>query len=100
MRRSLLSSPIVRAALGALSVMTVAGASASPAGAQATACPECVKIGLRYDPNARPGVLVLPVGGESGDSVRAILQRDLDYGDRVTVLPAGAEAAQSGTRFN
>jgi TolB protein len=80
--------------------MTVAGASARPAGAQATACPECVKIGLRYDPNARPGVLVLPVGGESGDSVRAILQRDLDYGDRVTVLPAGAEAAQAGTRFN
>jgi TolB protein len=80
--------------------MSLLGGAARRADAQATACPECVKIGLRYDPNARPGVLVLPVGGEGGDSVRAILQRDLDYGDRVTVLPAGAEAAQNGSRFN
>jgi TolB protein len=46
-----------------------------------------VRIGLVYTPGTKPGVLVLPVNGESGDSVRAILQRDLDYSDRVTVIP-------------
>ncbi|MBV9880925.1 MAG: hypothetical protein JO180_10545, partial [Gemmatirosa sp.] len=39
-----------------------------------------------YDPSARPGVAVLPIGGAVGDSVRAIVQRDLDFSDRFTVL--------------
>jgi TolB protein len=33
------------------------------------------------------GVLVLPITGAFGDSVRAIVQRDLDYSDRFTVVP-------------
>ena len=37
-----------------------------------------VRIGLTYAAGTKPGVLVLPVNGEQGDSVRAILQRDLD----------------------
>lgn len=45
-----------------------------------------VRIGLTYAPGTKPGVLVLPVNGADGDSVRAILQRDLDYGDRATVI--------------
>jgi len=48
--------------------------------------PEAVVIGLRYDPGTKPGVLVLRVAGSSGDSIRAILQRDFDYGDRVNVI--------------
>jgi TolB protein len=32
-------------------------------------------------------VLVLPVSGAGGDSVRAIIARDLDFGDRVTIIP-------------
>jgi hypothetical protein len=39
-----------------------------------------VRIGLTYAAGTKPGVLVLPVSGENGDSVRAIIQRDLDYG--------------------
>jgi TolB protein len=45
-----------------------------------------VRIGLTYAPGTKPGVLVLPVNGDNGDTVRAILQRDFDYGDRVNVI--------------
>jgi TolB protein len=45
-----------------------------------------VRIGLTYAAGTKPGVLVLPVNGPEGDSVRAILQRDLDYGDRANVI--------------
>lgn len=45
-----------------------------------------VRIGLSYALGARPGVYVAPVSGVVGDSVRAIFQRDLDNGDRVTMI--------------
>jgi TolB protein len=45
-----------------------------------------VRIGLQYTPGTKPGVLVLPIAGPGGDTARAILQRDLDYGDRVSVI--------------
>ncbi|HEX6314323.1 MAG TPA: hypothetical protein VFZ73_05665 [Gemmatimonadaceae bacterium] len=55
-----------------------------------------VRIGLTYAPGTKPGVLVLPVNGPEGDSVRAILQRDLDYGDRANVI-AGESVAMDTT---
>jgi TolB protein len=45
-----------------------------------------VHIGLQYTPGTRPGVVVLPILGVGGDSAQAIMQRDLDYGDRVTMI--------------
>src|SRR5918911_1296876 len=60
-------------------------------GAQDTTGRQGVRIGLTYQTGTRPGVLVLPVAGAWGDSVRAIVQRDLDYGDRVAII--GGEAA-------
>ena len=54
-----------------------------------------VRIGLTYAPGTKPGVLVLPVNGERGDSVRAMLQRDLDFGDRVNVIGGDAVAMDS-----
>ncbi|HKG92956.1 MAG TPA: hypothetical protein VKA84_13720 [Gemmatimonadaceae bacterium] len=75
--------------VGALALVALGGASA--ARAQDTT-QRGVRIGLTYAPGTKPGVLVLPAsGGLWGDSVRAILQRDLDYGDRVTVV--GADSA-------
>lgn len=56
-----------------------------------------VRIGLTYTPGTKPGVLVLPVNGELGDSVRAMLQRDLENGDRVNVIVAEAVATDSAT---
>jgi TolB protein len=54
-----------------------------------------VRIGLTYAPGTKPGVLVLPVNGANGDSVRAILQRDLDYSDRVNVIATESLAMDS-----
>jgi len=58
-----------------------------------------VRIGLAYDAGSKPGVVVLPVAGPLGDSVRAIVARDLDFSDRINVIaldPASAGAAQRG----
>ena len=45
-------------------------------------------LGGNYDPlRDKVGIAVLPVAGAFGDSVRAIVQRDLDFSDRFTVIP-------------
>src|SRR5258708_17426252 len=51
-----------------------------------------VRVGITYTPGVRPGLLVL--GGPRSDlldSVRTVLQRDLDFGDRFELisLPGG-----------
>src|SRR5690242_10626667 len=58
-----------------------------------------VTIGLTYDPASRPGIAILPVTGSSGDSIRAIVQRDFDYSDRFTIvrLDASDPASFRGT---
>ena len=58
-----------------------------------------VRLGLIYgEGGARPGIFVLPVAGAAGDSLRTIVMRDLDFGDRVTVLPkATALPSPSGS---
>jgi TolB protein len=57
-----------------------------------------VRIGLSYDPGTKPGIVVLPVAGARGDSVRAIVQRDLDYGDRINSIVLDATAARDADR--
>lgn len=68
-----------------------------------------IRLGLTYEPGTKPGVVILPVrgdaggggGGGSSDSIRAILQRDLDYSDRVAVIggegTSTSEPARSAT---
>src|SRR5689334_24684480 len=50
-----------------------------------------VRIGLRYDPGSKPGVLVLPISGPTGDSIKAILERDFDYSDVLTTISLSPE---------
>ena len=57
-----------------------------------------VRIGLTYDPGTKPGVVVLPVAGVAGDSIAAILSRDLDYGDRINVIALDPAAARTIAR--
>lgn len=57
-----------------------------------------VRIGLTYDPGTKPGIVVLPVTGVGGDSMAAIVARDLDYGDRIAVITLDATAARNATR--
>ena len=58
-----------------------------------------VRIGIIYRPGVRPGLVVLPVRQPTLDSVRAILNRDLDYSDRfeVITLPGGDTIRLGGT---
>ena len=87
--------PTFRGALAALLL-------AAPLAAQDTTG-RGVRIGLSYEPGAKPGIVVLPVSGTQGDSIRAILERDLDYGDRVNAIaldPTAARGASSATGPN
>jgi TolB protein len=54
------------------------------ASAQDSSAP--VRITVQTAAGVKPGVIVLPVNGEHGDSVKAILHRDLDYGDRTNMI--------------
>ncbi len=65
---------------------------ARPATAQ-----EGVRIGLTYAAGTRPGVYILPMRGSSSDSVRAIVARNLDFGDRVSVIVADSGLPLTGT---
>jgi len=82
--------PALRRALAALLV-------AAPLLAQDTTS-RGVRIGLTYDPGTKPGVVVLPVSGARGDSIRAIVQRDFDYGDRVNAIVLDGAIAQDASR--
>ena len=55
--------------------------------AQDTTTTPGVRLGLSYPRGTIPRVIVLPVDSTPADSVRAIIQRDLDYSDRVSPIP-------------
>jgi TolB protein len=71
-----------------LTLSLVALLFAIPLSAQDTTAQRGVRIGLTYEPGTRPGVVVLPVSGAHGDSVRTIIQRDLDFSDRMVIVGA------------
>lgn len=58
--------------------------------AQDTTWKEGVRITGIYSPGSKPGLLVLPITGDSGDSLRAIFQRDFQHGDRINVIAVEA----------
>jgi TolB protein len=71
---------------GALVLMAALALATRGAVASAQDSSLTVRIGLTFTPGTRPGVLILPVAGSEGDSIRAILQRDLDFSDRLKVI--------------
>jgi TolB protein len=67
--------------------LVVSALALGAAGAQDPQQPPAgVRLSGEYGVGNRPGVLVLPVRGAAGDSVRSILMRDFDFGDRITVI--------------
>lgn len=84
------------AALRVALLALAAALLAAPAAAQDTTR-KGVTIGLTYQPGTKTGIAVLPVAGVYGDSVAAIVQRDLDYSDRFSVVPL--QAAADGGSF-
>ena len=76
-QRWLISLVIAMCALGLTAV----------AGAQDTTSVPGVRLGLSYTAGTKPGVIVLPAQDDYGDdSLRVIVQRDLDYSDRMNVI--------------
>ena len=60
---------------------------ASAIRAQDTTAAPGVRLGLNYAEGTKPGVVVFPVNDDYGDdSLRVIVQRDLDYSDRMNVI--------------
>ena len=60
--------------------------------AQDTTTVPGVRLGLNYAAGTKPGVIVFPVNDDYGDdSLRVIVQRDLDYSDRMNVIALEAE---------
>ena len=77
----------MRAWCVSLAVIACAFAAATIARAQDTTTAPGVRLGLSYTAGSKPGVIVLPVQDDYGDdSLRLIVQRDLDYSDRTTVI--------------
>jgi len=61
-------------------------------GAQDTAAAPGVRLGLNYEAGTKPGVIIFPVRDDhDDDSVRVIVQRDLDYSDRMNVIALDTE---------
>lgn len=87
--------PSIRSALPAL--LIALPSLALPLAAQDTTS-RGVRIGLTYDPGAKPGIAVLPVSGVPGDSIRAIVQRDFDYGDRINAIVLDDAVASEASR--
>lgn len=96
------------AAIAAIAAFAGAAVALAPARARAqdtVTAPQGVRLGLNYALGTKPGVLVLPMDSSRGDSVRAILQRDLDFDDRSNVVAlddasARAMMPKAGDRFN
>src|ERR1700681_369213 len=79
-----------------VSLMTMMCALALPAIARAqdTTTTPGVRLGLNYAAGTKPGVIVLPAQDDYDDSLRTILQRDLDYSDRMNVIALDQETLQ------
>ena len=71
-------------------------ALAVPVLASAQDRPPGVSLGLVYRPGQKTSLLVMPVRGGAGDSITAILARDLDYSDRFTIVPSSSVIQTEG----
>lgn len=68
-------------------------ATASAVAAQNT--PDRIRLGITYTAGARPGIVVVAAPGL--DSVRAIIERDLDYSDRFELARVTDAVARGAT---
>jgi TolB protein len=59
-----------------------------------------VRLGINYPLGSKPGVIVLSATRNGPDSIRAILQRDLDYDDRATVIALDEPTSRGLTPAN
>ena len=72
--------------VAAFVAIAAAAISTRACGQDTTTTRPGVRLGLSYPRGTTPKVIVMPVDSTAGDSVRTIIQRDLDYSDRVVPL--------------
>ena len=72
--------------VAAFVAIAAAAVSTRACGQDTTTTRPGVRLGLNYPRGTIPKIIVMPIDSTSGDSVRAILQRDLDFSDRVMPL--------------
>jgi TolB protein len=85
---------LVFSSLGALAGLALAGAAAAQDTTRAVEG-QGVRVGITYNPGEQPGLVMVP--GPGVDSVRAIVQRDLDYSDRFKIIPVADPRPGTGT---
>ena len=95
------STPLRTAALIIGGVLALAPAAATAQEPQRDSIPTDVRVGILYQPVFRPGIVVpvIPAPSELSevaDSARAIILRDLDYGDRLEVMSLGEDIPHEG----
>ena len=81
---------------GSFTIVCALLIGATSLSAQDPASQQGVRIGLTYSSGTRPGVYILPMQGLDADSIRAIIARDLDFGDRVTVIAPDSGLPSAG----
>ncbi len=92
-----MTNPLTRPAFFVLLLAALLAVAPPRAGAQDTTQGiDKVRVILEYQPGIRPGLVMLP--GSGLDSARAIIRRDLDYGDRFEMIAVGDGASGSGGR--
>jgi TolB protein len=72
--------------VAAFVAVAAAAVSTRACGQEPTQPAPGVRLGLSYPRGTTPKVIVMPVDSTPGDSVRTMIQRDLDYSDRVAPL--------------
>ena len=84
-----------------LAVLALGGGSVAAAHAQDTIPPGGVRVGITYTPGTRPGLVVARPGVAALESVRTVLERDLDQSDQFEMVaaPAGSGAAGAGPDY-
>jgi tol-pal system beta propeller repeat protein TolB len=66
--------------------LAVLAAGTNACGQDTTTTRPGVRLSLSYPRGTIPRIIVLPIDSTAGDSTRTILQRDLDYSDRVSPI--------------
>lgn len=86
--------------LGGLCLVIAAGATTlattGATDALAQGQPPGVNLRLTYRPGQKTGLMVQPINGPMGDSLTAILERDLRYSDRFNMVPSTSVSAPAG----
>jgi len=85
-------------------VVTIAAMAAIQAGTALAQEPEGVRLGLMYQPEYQPGLVVLPFAAEQGtedmlQAIRGIIEQDLGFSDRFSML-SGAAGVTPGEPVN